>query len=330
MAEAMNFVRERLRHPQRGVLDPPYYNPGVVMIKNTTATDWDRHDCVYIDKPTIEPVASANAPETLEFRSFRVFDAIEPLSGETHVGKIAILLEPIPAGRMGAAILSGVVNTKIDVIDEDDEFCDVDETSGGRLLTSNSDYESSGQILWKASGTGEKWATVRLSNKKTPALEVGFCLGASHPDGVSAMQTLGSGELIDFELYSEMDEVQAGYARVMDEPGWTWQAGYEDGYGYDDVWVCDIRGWYLWSLSIKASASQGQNAVIFGMESSGLGNPSESLGYYSGSSNDEQRYQFSSILPFGVGQTFGVRGSHAYIFAWTLYCCRVATRVYPL
>ena len=48
---------------------------------------------------------------------------------------------------------------EIDVQDEEDEYADVADAEAGRL---KSGLRGAAQILWKESGTGEKWAVVRV------------------------------------------------------------------------------------------------------------------------------------------------------------------------
>jgi hypothetical protein len=62
-------------------------------------------------------------------------------------------------GKFGMAALTGVFAAKLNVQAESDEYADVEDGVMSRLKTGTS---GAAQVLWKESGTGEKWGVVRL------------------------------------------------------------------------------------------------------------------------------------------------------------------------
>ena len=78
-----------------------------------------------------------------------------------HAGAFAILLEPIAAGAMGRAIVSGVTPVKVNITNADHRYAEVEAGQAGYLASAES---GSALLLWKEAGTGEKWALVRMGN----------------------------------------------------------------------------------------------------------------------------------------------------------------------
>jgi hypothetical protein len=88
------------------------------------------------------------------------------LAGETpdenyHTGRFCVLQVPIGNGALGEAIVSGIAVCKVNVLQEWHTRCDVTHGSTARL---ESNAHGSGKILYKESGTGEKWAVIKIGN----------------------------------------------------------------------------------------------------------------------------------------------------------------------
>ena len=109
--------------------------------------------------------------------AFKKVKGGEPLAipaAADHIGNFVILLEPA-AGEIGRACISGVCPVRVDVNDEDDQFADVKD---GEATMLESAPTGSARIIWKESGTGTKWAVVRLGG------------GAGLPPGTTDGQVL--------------------------------------------------------------------------------------------------------------------------------------------
>jgi hypothetical protein len=90
------------------------------------------------------------------------FKAVAPTAG--YQTEFAITLEPIAAGRIGRVRGAGLMQVKINVTDEANQWaiCTVNMT---RLETRP---YGTARILWKEAGTGEKWGVVRLDLLSPP------------------------------------------------------------------------------------------------------------------------------------------------------------------
>ena len=88
-------------------------SPVEVLVKNATVTDLSRYDVMAIGDPLFGP--SVNL---VEFQTNLCIQGVAP-STAAHAGKWAVLLEPIAAGQIGRAVISGDTIALIDVTDAD-------------------------------------------------------------------------------------------------------------------------------------------------------------------------------------------------------------------
>ncbi len=131
------------------------HRPGTILVKNTTGGALGRFEVLGVDGVEVTPTTSLAR-----------FKRRVALSGGTpavpdHRGKFVVLLEDLPAGAVGPAIGSGLVHVEISVSagEEGIERADVADGQTGHLVPRP---DGSAQILWRESGTGTKWAVVRL------------------------------------------------------------------------------------------------------------------------------------------------------------------------
>lgn len=140
---------------------------GIVDVHNTTSIDLTVGQILGTDDPLFTPDDNQDG--------FR-FDP--SLKGETpsvsyHLGKFAILAEPIPHGCVGRCYISGLAPARIYVNNIDDTHCDV---MASKSIGSETCYLGTGgrgaQILWRENaGSGIDtivWAVVRLENDNAP------------------------------------------------------------------------------------------------------------------------------------------------------------------
>ena len=80
-------------------------------------------------------------------------------TASTDPGNFCVLLAPAKDDVIVPACISGVCVAKVNVNDESDTTCGVSTTT---VLQSG---ESGAQILWKESGTGVKWAVIRVGGE---------------------------------------------------------------------------------------------------------------------------------------------------------------------
>jgi hypothetical protein len=196
MADAANYIN--LNKPKIGAVNAGSRgsNPNVFFIENNSGADLDRGYVLGIDTPITTPDADED-----RFCEGIAFEGVEPVAG-THEGKFAVLVEPINDGDLGRAAVAGIVQAKVDIQAETDKFADIEGAS--TLLKSGA---SGAKILWKETGTGEKWAVVRLG---LPTNLPPIYKATSAQDGttveakkVQADGSLDSGDAEELAVYSD-------------------------------------------------------------------------------------------------------------------------------
>lgn len=155
--EAAQFVKAHQQNRGRDAR-PEFRQTGIVLVQNDSGADRDRFDVLGIDAPIITPAENLD-----EFQDRVTLACSTPVPG-THLGRFVILLEPIPSGEIGRAVVSGVVQTYLYVYEDAHEWADVHPApTGDEAYRLTSAQYGGAQILWKQSGVGWKWAVVRLS-----------------------------------------------------------------------------------------------------------------------------------------------------------------------
>ncbi|MCG3181833.1 MAG: hypothetical protein BIFFINMI_04268 [Phycisphaerae bacterium] len=150
--DAAEDLRRR-QHDQSAGVQPVGSQTVIVPIKNNSGGDLGRFAVLGIDGPIFTPADSEDG-----FKNRIALVGVAP-ADPTHLGRFAILTEPIANGKIGQAAVAGVCVAKVDVQAEDDGFADIGDGSTASLTCGPS---GAATILWKESGTGEKWAIVRF------------------------------------------------------------------------------------------------------------------------------------------------------------------------
>lgn len=130
---------------------------GDILIQNKTGGDLDEFSVVGLGDPIFEPTDDET---TATFKAQVGFEGETPATAD-HTGKFAIILEPLAADAIGPARVSGVCPVEIDITDTGHTCADIDNAETGNL---NSGVTGAAQILWAETGTGVKWAVVRLGS----------------------------------------------------------------------------------------------------------------------------------------------------------------------
>ncbi len=125
---------------------------GIIDCKNTSGGDLARFAALAID--SVFPDPSDNA---VTFANGPILRGITP-TASTDPGNFCVLLAPAKDDVIVRACASGVCVAKVNINDADDTTCGVDATT---VLQSG---KQGAQILWKESGTGEKWAVIRVGS----------------------------------------------------------------------------------------------------------------------------------------------------------------------
>jgi len=128
----------------------------IVLVRNESGGALARGSILGIDGPVIAP-----ADNESEFINRTSLSCVVPVAG-THEGRFVVLVEPLADGAMGLAYVFGVCPVKVNVEDaeaEDYLHAEIADGVTDRLRVSPT---GSATILWKESGTGPKWALVRI------------------------------------------------------------------------------------------------------------------------------------------------------------------------
>ena len=134
---------------------------GVVLVQNATNSDLAQYAVLAIQEPIID-----DATNESEYKQRVALVGREPTADDA--GKIAVLLEPLPAGKIGRGVVDGVVQCQVEIPDADTtKYADVTTGETGKLKASNRSGAS--RILHvtvDASGSfpATAWAIVRIGN----------------------------------------------------------------------------------------------------------------------------------------------------------------------
>jgi hypothetical protein len=148
-----------------------------VPIKNSSTEDRGRFDVLGISAPLFTHTDNAD-----EFKNRVALSGVKPTAA-AHLGKFAILLEPMKDGAIGRACVSGVCPARIYIEEDWHQYADVEDNQPAHLKSRPS---GAAQILWKETGEGaDKWAIVRLG---TPSSDL-FIVKVKKDGGVAGDDT---------------------------------------------------------------------------------------------------------------------------------------------
>jgi len=209
-----------------------FSSSGIVRVKNSSGGARSQYEILGLGSPVITPTASLG-----NFKQQILLDGTTP-AANGHTGKFGILLEPLSSNAIGLAVVDGLAICQIEVVHEWHRYADVTDASAVKL-TSN--FVGAAEILYAESGTGTKWAVVRI----------GIQPGVSLRGKANATIAKGASGTINIYDGAAGSEVTTGatisaYAKVAaisstsvfvtveffpDEPGYPWRA-------YVNPWEC--------------------------------------------------------------------------------------------
>lgn len=137
----------------------------LIRVKNTSGSDVERFGVLALGSPVFDPADDDSRPGFLESP---VVTGLSP--SLSNWGRFVIAAEPIAAGRIGNAVITGIVPCKINVFKTTHLWADV---KNGDLTQLNSDDCGNAMILSPLASTGDgKWAYLQLGCPSTQ----GFCV----------------------------------------------------------------------------------------------------------------------------------------------------------
>lgn len=126
----------------------------VVRIQNTSEDDLDKYAVAGITGVLF------SRSDNREGFSTPILTCDTPAAPDA-VGHFAVSIEPIPAGTTGWAVVAGYTPVQINMTDATHTFADITDGDATQLTSA---IIGSARILFVESGTGTKWALVRLAN----------------------------------------------------------------------------------------------------------------------------------------------------------------------
>ncbi|HEV58126.1 MAG TPA: hypothetical protein ENN87_11655 [Phycisphaerales bacterium] len=155
------------RHGWTGRPMPSRPDPCIILVYNNTGQDLDRYNIIAVQDHLYGPSYYPGDPDAeRSFKNSIVMTGIVPrTSGESFTGRFAVLLEPLAAGKIGRAVISGVVQVRLEVKEQAAvrHYAGIVDNEVGYLGES---VAGPARILWKDLGaSGIVWAVVRLSDQ---------------------------------------------------------------------------------------------------------------------------------------------------------------------
>lgn len=140
------FKQTQMRRGGGKVNEPENHN--VILVKNDSGNGVGRFGVLGLDEPLFDPDDSESA-----FLNNFAHVGVTPAAA--HEGNFCVTLEPINDGKIGRAVVSGIVPVRLDVTDEltNLKYCFAD-ISVGSTTALVAGYSGAAAIVWKASGSG--------------------------------------------------------------------------------------------------------------------------------------------------------------------------------
>jgi len=169
-AAAEDYQRRRMlgsTMPQRNGLTLP---PGVIRIRNDTATACVTGDILALHDVVIDASAfDVSGVQVLEWMANLLWSGTRPSTTTptptyAHIGRFAVLVEPLAAGAIGLAVADGLTVAQIDVNYADHPYADI--ATDTYRLTSN--WYGSAEIIYKEEVGATWWGVVRMGQFNSP------------------------------------------------------------------------------------------------------------------------------------------------------------------
>lgn len=152
----------------------------IVAVRNDSGAAVARYGVLGIDSIVIDP-----ADNLASFQEMPALSCIAPATA-SHIGQFAIVLAPAASGGIVEAMVAGITPVQINVTDAGHVYADVKDADATQLQSMAA--QGGARILWKASGTGTKWALVdvgRSLNQSMFAVRVWRDGGSTDGDKVT-------------------------------------------------------------------------------------------------------------------------------------------------
>ena len=126
---------------------------GIILVRNDSSELLEQFMPVILDDLIIQP---DDEEKEQEFKSRVPVFSGEKVSADNKDKPFAILQVPLESEKIGKALLQGITPAKINIGNESHQYAKLDASE---LVSCSNGI---GRILWKESGTGEKWCLLQL------------------------------------------------------------------------------------------------------------------------------------------------------------------------
>lgn len=148
-----------LLSPRTGQRSRPkdlFAQTGIVKVKNNTGATKARYSVLGASDVIIEPATNLQ-----EFQAKHALVGATP-DVDVHLGRFVVLLDPLGAGEIGRAVVSGIVPAQVLV---DKEWHDRADVVDGQTSYLGTNETGAATILWKESTGTPRWAILKLGNR---------------------------------------------------------------------------------------------------------------------------------------------------------------------
>lgn len=211
-----------------------------ILIRNDTGGALSRFNAVGIGGVVFDP-----STYLATFQSKITLTGAVPAIATHTSGRFAVCAQPILSGKIGKAWVSGVCPALINVTDEMHEYADIADGITGYLASAES---GPCVILWKESGTGQKWAVVRFGSSAGggSAAETQYAIVTQTPEynEPTKAKFIVQKASIDTDSESETYNQWIGDGTDIDIER---ALGFEGNIAHEgDNTAKDIRNWHTW------------------------------------------------------------------------------------
>lgn len=159
-ARSWNAFVDKANEPQQKPGGDSGSGLSPLRVKNNSGTDCARFGILGVADVQINQSDNAT-----EFYNEILLDGESPVLA-THCGKFVVCLEPVSDGMIGRCIMNGLVQVQVNMVDADDNWCDIKAATFDKLESYGA---GSAEIIHKPAGTGVKWCLVQLGKSYGPA-----------------------------------------------------------------------------------------------------------------------------------------------------------------
>ena len=174
----------------RRQLQPAFRDTDIVLVRNDSGDDRQRFDVLGIDGVIFTPTDNLPGFQNRPALTGQLPDK------DDHVGKFVILLEPVANGKIARAAVGGLCVARVEVADGEEwyGYADIKDIDAEKLAGAP---HGAAQVLWKETGTGTKWAVVRLGTPQGETSYWGKLDGSLSANGSATVSIYWQHPLVD-------------------------------------------------------------------------------------------------------------------------------------